>query len=72
MGGWTVRARAAIKRTHWLSVYQQVYVPLVNASIQSAIDGGLVLKASRRSTLAVETFRCGWIAMLRPVVWWYF
>ena len=31
-------------RAYWLSIYQQIYIPLVNASVQSAIDGGFGLK----------------------------
>jgi hypothetical protein len=31
-------------RKHWLSMYQQIYVPVVNTAIQSAISGGFGFK----------------------------
>ena len=31
-------------RTYWLSIYQQIYMPLVNVSVHLAIEGGFGLK----------------------------
>lgn len=44
------------KRIHWLSVYQQIYVPLVNAAVQSAIDGGFGYKGISSVHLGSRNF----------------